>query len=348
MNDPILTISVPTYNRPENLAVLYESFLRKVLSNYPNQVEILVCDNSDMVMAEKNHSLLENSGIVYIKNQTNIGFSGNVIKCVKEAHGKYLWIISDDDYIDYEAFEKFMEKMPDFIAEEVGCIMLPFLNSDAFGRKYLWNNESQWGVKGPCSLNDLIESYDQFPFVLFSSAVISREKCSESELEEVQERFTGNDFIQIPLFLNVVRLDTKLDFYESPLQQYKAADSIRFNIKQMYSSMMDIIDHYLGPNDSRYRRYCRRNYRLWLGWSLWDRTGLISVLGASSFRMELASNLFRCISFNNFILTMFLVVPKSILRWGYILYISISTAISNRQFSLSTVRNNIAMLNSKG
>jgi len=133
MNKPILTIAIPTYNRPESLAKLFDLFLKRVCSHFPDDVEILVCDNSDHEASKVNEVLFVKSRIKHMINESNLGFSGNVIKCIKEANGTYLWIISDDDYVDYNAFKQFMKKLSELYDDHVDCIMLPFINHDPFG-----------------------------------------------------------------------------------------------------------------------------------------------------------------------------------------------------------------------
>ena len=65
---PILTIAIRTFNRHERLKLLFDSFLLDVSSIYFGQVEIIVCDNSDKSIAEKNRELLKSADIIYRKN----------------------------------------------------------------------------------------------------------------------------------------------------------------------------------------------------------------------------------------------------------------------------------------
>ena len=50
----LLSICIPTYNRPNKLKRLYDFFLRRALNEYSNQIEIVVCDNSDNKNAQLN------------------------------------------------------------------------------------------------------------------------------------------------------------------------------------------------------------------------------------------------------------------------------------------------------
>jgi hypothetical protein len=330
---PILTIAIPTFNRHEKLKFLFDSFLLEVSSLYFGQVEIIVCDNSDKSIAEKNRELLESADIVYKKNTENIGYSGNIIKCINEARGFFLWVISDDDHVWLSEFTNLMQLIPSFIEQEVGCVMLPYATTDVFGRKHLRNSNSQWGVVDHSTLRKMMENNNQLPFVLFSGAIISKKNYTREKVEKVEEIFGDNDFIQIPLFMDTITLDAQVVFHPGALQEYKVADTIRFNLEKMHSSMMDVITYYLISDTTLYRKYLRRNYKMWLGWFLWDRSGLVGVPGARSFRYQLASNIMSCISFKNIILTILMYAPSVILRIGYASYAVVTIAIRERQLN---------------
>lgn len=347
MSAPLLTIAIPTFNRHKSLKLLFESFLLEVSSKYSDQVEIIICDNSGKIEAENNCELFVNTDILYKKNERNIGYSGNIIRCINEAHGYFLWIISDDDHVDLNEFNNIMNVIPSLIDQGTGCIMLPYINSDPLGRKKLSNTSRQWGINGSTTLRKLIECNNQLPFVLFSGVIISMKNLTRQKLESVEKKFGDNDFIQIPLFLDIVTLDARVEFYPSPLQEYKLADSIRFNIENMYSSMMDIISYYLASNTVLYRKYRQRNYRLWVGWFLWDRAGLVVVPGACSFRCKLASNVVGGISFENIILTLLMFTPRGILRAGYISSVVIFGKADSGQFKIYKMWKELVFFNKK-
>lgn len=231
-------------------------------------------------------------------------------------------------------FTNLMKLIPGFIEQEVGCVMLPYVSSDAFGRKHLCNTNSQWGVTDHSTLRKMMENNNQLPFVLFSGAIISKKNYTRKKVEKVEEIFGNNDFIQIPLFMEIITLDAQVVFYPGSLQEYKVADTIRFNLEKMHSSMMDVISYYLISNTTLYRKYLRRNYKLWLGWFLWDRSGLVVVPGARSFRYQLASNIMSCISFKNIILTILMYAPRVILRIGYASYVVVTVAVTDRQLNI--------------
>ncbi|MGA3050075.1 MAG: glycosyltransferase family 2 protein, partial [Terracidiphilus sp.] len=96
---PLLTIAIPTYNRARYLRELL-SVLFDQLIDQP-QVELIISDNAS---PDETPALLEEfrqRGLqfLYIRNETNIGADGNILQCFEQAHGKYVWVLSDDDVV---------------------------------------------------------------------------------------------------------------------------------------------------------------------------------------------------------------------------------------------------------
>lgn len=96
---PLLTIAIPTYNRARYLKELL-SLLFDQLMDQP-RVELIISDNAS---PDETPALLEEfrqRGLqfLYIRNEINIGADGNILQCFEEAHGKYVWIVGDDDVV---------------------------------------------------------------------------------------------------------------------------------------------------------------------------------------------------------------------------------------------------------
>ncbi len=101
MNELLLSITIPTYNRPQYLKILLESIKIQLDSNeeLKNIVEVVVSDNSTneetkLMLAEYGMNF---KNIKYHLNEKNLGFDLNVLNAVKMAGGKYCWYFGDDD-----------------------------------------------------------------------------------------------------------------------------------------------------------------------------------------------------------------------------------------------------------
>ena len=78
MNQPLVSICIPTYNRPELLARTLRSCETQTYRNF----EIIICDNSDNDASGELVARLNDPRIRYYKNGENIGGIRNFIKAV--------------------------------------------------------------------------------------------------------------------------------------------------------------------------------------------------------------------------------------------------------------------------
>ena len=102
----ILTISIPTYNRAQELEALLEEILLQVREVPAGTIDVLVSDNAstdgtrEMVGSMAAKFAKCSVVLKYICNETNIGFSRNVINAVGNADGEYVLIMGDDDSLE--------------------------------------------------------------------------------------------------------------------------------------------------------------------------------------------------------------------------------------------------------
>src|SRR4051812_3382863 len=98
MTNPLLTIAIPTYNRASLLNACL-SALAKEFGGNPD-IEVLVSDNASTDDTEKivqSHKEVSFPGLLYVKNNANLGADYNIRQAFEKATGKFVWIFSDDD-----------------------------------------------------------------------------------------------------------------------------------------------------------------------------------------------------------------------------------------------------------
>jgi len=90
-----ISVCVPSYERVLMLEQLINSFLNQ---DYEFK-EIVICDDSKTnqvsEMVSKKFGDIQN--IIYLKNETNLGYSKNLLKCLESCNGEYILIMGDDD-----------------------------------------------------------------------------------------------------------------------------------------------------------------------------------------------------------------------------------------------------------
>ncbi|HDV8364878.1 TPA: glycosyltransferase [Bacillus cereus] len=104
---PLVSVLIPTYNRPS----YFEKALCSVLEQtYPN-IEIIVGDDSTNDETEKllQKYLCDHSNIIYIKNRSTLGQFENALMLFNEANGEYINFLMDDDVFHVNKIEKMMK-----------------------------------------------------------------------------------------------------------------------------------------------------------------------------------------------------------------------------------------------
>ena len=102
----ILSICIPTYNRPECLLNCLNSI---VISNRNKKIDFEVCisDNcSDDDIEKLINPFKKELNIKFNRNNKNLGFAVNILKVVSMASGDFVWLIGNDDLILPHALEK--------------------------------------------------------------------------------------------------------------------------------------------------------------------------------------------------------------------------------------------------
>lgn len=92
---PDFTIMIPTYNRSNFLKMAMKSVLQQKGVSF----ELLVSDNCSPDDTEKVVKGFKDKRIRYIRNKKNLGYKLNAMQCLRKAKGKYIFMLSDDDFI---------------------------------------------------------------------------------------------------------------------------------------------------------------------------------------------------------------------------------------------------------
>lgn len=131
--EPLVSVIMPTYNRP---VYLHEALKSAVNQTYKN-IEIIVSDNCSPESPQALVESFEDPRIRFRRNETNLGLSGNsIIALHNEAQGKYIVNLHDDDIWEKDFLAKLvptLEAHPDlvlafsdlYIMDEEGNINYP-------------------------------------------------------------------------------------------------------------------------------------------------------------------------------------------------------------------------------
>lgn len=125
LKQPFLSICIPTYNRPKELAKTLDT----IDTIRINEVEIVIRDNNsddyeEVIKTVENFKKTHQYQVRYIKNEKNIGFDGNIRKLAESARGKWIIFMSDDDFFVEKALDKFIEFLKN--RDDIGYVLRRF------------------------------------------------------------------------------------------------------------------------------------------------------------------------------------------------------------------------------
>lgn len=105
MAQPLFTIAIPTRNR----ASLLRNAVASALAQTYRDTEILVSNNASTDDTSEVLKAFNDPRVRELKSDTNIGLIANWNKCIEEARGKYIVIMSDDNSLAPGFLEKCAE-----------------------------------------------------------------------------------------------------------------------------------------------------------------------------------------------------------------------------------------------
>lgn len=100
--DPLVSVIIPTYNRPEYLKSAIASAVKQTYIN----IEVIVSDNCSTVNIQEIVQSFQDSRIRFWRQPTNVGMFANQMHAFKMAQGKYVASLHDDDVWNFDFLEK--------------------------------------------------------------------------------------------------------------------------------------------------------------------------------------------------------------------------------------------------
>lgn len=126
-----ISICIPAYNRPHDLSLLLDSV---VAQEYYDDCEIIVSDDNSplsdqiRVVVDLFVERYPKKIIRYFKNDTNLGYDGNLRILIERAEGEYCLFMGDDDLLCLNALSKIDNALKKY--DNVGVINRTWLRMD--------------------------------------------------------------------------------------------------------------------------------------------------------------------------------------------------------------------------
>ena len=107
IKNPLLSITIPTYNRPNQII----KQIKRLLPQLNEYVQVTIYDNCSLHPVHLLFSDDDKKKIYIKRNKTNIGADANIAKCFEECETKWLWVLSDDDFVADDAINKVISQI---------------------------------------------------------------------------------------------------------------------------------------------------------------------------------------------------------------------------------------------
>lgn len=118
--NPILTIAIPTYNRPEQIFTQ----VMNIVPQLTDEVRLIVQDNHSDNPVELLFDEQVRKKCIFLRNKHNIGADANIAKCFDLCETPWLIVLGDDDPLEDYAVETILNDIKNAEAQTV------FLNYD--------------------------------------------------------------------------------------------------------------------------------------------------------------------------------------------------------------------------
>lgn len=211
MNEPIVTVCIPTYNRPDMLRQSLQSVLWQSFQDF----EVIVSDNASETDTQ---SVIDSFGDPRVKLERlkeNIGLFGNITRALHVGTGKYRVMLPDDDLMlpgNLERKVAFFETHP-----QVGLVHSAFryVGEDGlpFGQVTKWTPQEKDGPQPGREFIGL--SLAQGGVVCVSSVMLRSDLVADEVFDEAD-----GPYCDLALWLRVAwRAD--VGFLAEPLSGYR-------------------------------------------------------------------------------------------------------------------------------
>lgn len=203
MNQPLLSICIPTYNRSKYLKEALDC-LSENQKSLQYDVEVLISDNHS---TDETQQIIEgkiDDGLkcVYLRNEENIGPDRNFVQCFNKAKGKYIWLIGDDDYLQPHAINKVCE----------------VLSRNEYGLVYIENSSDEFTCQMYDTVCDFL-SHINIMITFMSGNIINSEVVKSVD----GEKYFGSFLVQMPYFITSALLEGNNIFIKGDILKCGAA-----------------------------------------------------------------------------------------------------------------------------
>ncbi|MDP4011171.1 MAG: glycosyltransferase family 2 protein [Candidatus Roizmanbacteria bacterium] len=174
---PVISVLLTTYHRPELLKLAINSVLRQDFNNF----ELLILDDASADNTSEVVHAFKDSHIRYLRQKKNVGFTKNFRNGISKAKGRYIFLLSDDDMIVYSHTLSHVVGQMGKTGAGVGAMSLFFYENDPM-RPNSYTHLKHSGYVPP-SQENIIKTVDGH-FGFMSGLIYRRDLIKLNDIED--------------------------------------------------------------------------------------------------------------------------------------------------------------------
>lgn len=199
----LLSICVPTYNRPLALKRLLTSLINQVT----DEVELIIGDDGDFYETQKIvKEFSQYYNLIHFKNLDNPSFYTNLLSVTSRARGKYVWWLGDDDELLPNATLSVLNLIKKY--QNISFIWANYVFDGSHGR-VIKQNDGFFKDR-----DDVLETLGRD--IGFMSSLIFRREDGIAILPVIRAKKSGLAFIHLAFIFYVLSGDGKFYFLKGP------------------------------------------------------------------------------------------------------------------------------------
>lgn len=254
MDQKLLSIYIPTYNRVEKVINQIKFFMNEIGDN--ENIELVVCDNASTDNTDKElKKINSNYPFRYFRNDENIGICGNAYNAIQYTNGKYIWIVGDDDYLEYGVVKNVMN-----ILNSQKNLNFIFLNyADCYGKNKYGNAiyKGRSGLVEDTWSDVQKEFYKNSSLMVFTTCIIHRRTNMEIVVEMLP--LDGNRDYGWSFLLGILALKEGHGYFDSRIWIWDQLKDISWSSMVLLSRRglirsLDVLEE-LGFEKKQVRKY---------------------------------------------------------------------------------------------
>lgn len=187
----ILTIAIPTYNRAN---ILSEN-LKSIFDNIDENIQVLVSDNfsNDDTQRVCTDFSKKHPNFKYFRNEKNLGYDANVLNALSRADSKYVWFLSDDDFVSAKIISEIFQYL--LVNSPSGILVNAIVKNKENGNVLIESLGITDEDKEEVCDDNTFEKYLQWS-TLISSIIIQKQKVDL----KMAQNYIGSCFVQLYIF----------------------------------------------------------------------------------------------------------------------------------------------------